>query len=288
MDWNIWRMGSQWPARPHGFTWLMGAAEQIAAAVIGDEWVGNEFAFEVVHLALAPPYPKEGTLLPQHYSFVWFWLGASHPTPIDAPAPSAEQWQEARTRWRWCRDNAELICYRKQLACTLIHQAAERGDLVFHARNEATGEMVLIPRQRWNCDTNIALARISRGRINLVQPMALEPSDLKERQRWLGRMTSWLFVTRDNLAAFLKTAAASPSEHTVASRSRAEGEAKDWLLQQFEKDEHRSTRRPRFKAEALKAIQGLSGRAFDRAWSQSVAGKHAHRANAGAPKKLPH
>lgn len=226
MDWSVWKCPAQWPPQPHGYTWLMDAAERIAAAVL-PEWAGKEFGFEATDMALNPSDPKLGVLQPQFYSAVWFWHGVS-PRPLtQVTPPSTEKWIEAYSRWRWCFENADGMFERKHLACIIIHKAAERGELVFHARNETTGEMVEVPRARWNCDTNIAMARISRGRINLMQPMALEPMDWSERQKWLGSMTSWLFVPNPNLSAFIK-GLSSPSDGgssdlMSAAESEAEG-----------------------------------------------------------------
>lgn len=283
MDWSVWTKGDQWPPKPHGFTWLMDAAERVAGAVIGEEWVGNEFAFEAQHMALNPTDPARGHLSPQFYSAVWFWLGVSPRGLTQVTEPSTEQWQQAYARWRWCFENADEIFERKQLACVLIHQAAERGEIVFYARNEATGEMIVIPRERWNCDTNIALARISRGRINLAQPMTPEPLGWEERQRWLAQMTSWLFVPEENLAAYIATIARGPALESAISRAAAEDECARWLAAQFQVADSERKSKPAFMAEAQSQITGLSGAAFNRAWAKVAA---PGRKKAGAKRKL--
>lgn len=205
MEWGIWLNKREWPRKPSGYAWIMDAAERISRRVFPEKWVGIEFAFEPALLAEVPSDPSNGELLPCHYPSVWLWAeGAIAPSdPAFVAVPSIDQWRTAFERWRYSFEHGEELLARKRLACIFLGQAAERGDLLVHARNEATGAMVPITREQWNCDYGALFARLSRGRINLVHPMVPEPARQRDRQLWLARMTSWLFVSEENLDAFL-------------------------------------------------------------------------------------
>jgi len=232
-------------------------------------------------MALNPTDPKLPHLNPRHYAAVWFWLGVTPGALSGVTAPSKDQWRQAYDRWKWCFMNADEIFERKEIACILIRQAAERGDLVFHARNEATGHMVPVPRELWNCDTDMALARMASGRINLLDPMRPVPVHYKERAPYFARMTSWLFVAEDKLAAFLASLKQPRALEAVKRTNRAQGLALSWLLEQFKDQGTKSIAKPTFRQQAKERYPGLSSRAFDRAWASALA-DYPERGSAGS------
>lgn len=211
MEWTTWRKegARDYPPTHPEYVLLMPAMDAIAKAVIQD-WVGNEYAFEVAHMTRGVPSPAvayaspeaspSSQMLSRYGDAVGFWLGRSvsllHP-------PSYEEWREAYERFRRCFEDCDAILARKQAACRYVQQIAMTGALAVSARNEATGEMIQLPPELWNCDADIADARFARGRINLSAPMYPIPEGYVKRGEYHGRITSWLFVKKDHLAALL-------------------------------------------------------------------------------------
>jgi hypothetical protein len=189
----------------------MSAVEQIGRAALPREWTGKEFALCADDMAKNPTNPAIEWLQPRFYPAVWFWLGGRRPL-IDPVEPSPEQWQQAYDRWAWFFEHANDLWRRKELICIAVRKLAEKGELTFYARDDDTGEMVLVPSARWNCDPDISLARLATGRINLERPMAAVPADYAEQERYLAQHRSWLFVPKENLAAVVASFASPASE----------------------------------------------------------------------------
>lgn len=220
MDWSAWRsFGPDFT--PTGFVSVFRAFEAIARRDIED-WVGNEFAFEQSALANVVPDPSHyfspdgrlqlDHLARQHYAAVVFWSRAQGGYRALGP-PSLEEWTAAHKRYAFALEQSDEIFKRKALVCLHLHRTLEAGDLRAHARNEATGEMVELQPHHWNCDHVIALARFSRGRVNLLNLMGPVPEDHPARADYFARMTSWLFV---------RHARSEPDSHLDASILRSD------------------------------------------------------------------
>jgi hypothetical protein len=213
MDWSAWKTYGP-DFTPSGYVTAFAAFEAIAKKHV-EGWVGNEFAFEQGSLAHAVPDPihyfsPDGRaqldhFAAQHHEAVIYWARVDGGYRAFGP-PTLEEWKIALTRYAYALEQSVGIFERKALICLTLHKRLEEGAFRVHARDEASGEMVELPPHQWNCDHNTALARISRGRVNLAKLMSPIPSDSAQQVQYFDRMTSWLFVSKANQAKFLSDA----------------------------------------------------------------------------------
>ena len=148
----------------------------------------------------------------------------------------------------WYFEHGEELLSRKRHLWREVQLFAAGGVLQFAALNQATGSLVLIERERWNCEPSIADGRLALGRINLVlgEMMRPVPNGRRERAQHLARMSSWLFVAHDNLAHFLKLIAEGaeppvpkpvsiPAQKSPQARDKYVGkeEVKAWVRHQI-------------------------------------------------------
>jgi hypothetical protein len=248
----------------------MAGADQIARAVIGAEWAGSEWAMEARYLAEAPGDPATGWLPRERWSSVWFWIGEDRPQFSTLVEPTREQWSLAYERWAWHFRNFDALMYRKDQAVTMVRKLAERAELEVFARESRTGEMVPIPAARWNCDRDIAAARLARGRINMRDMMAPLPDDPPRLIRYLASMDSWLFVSLSSLRASVGKHGASVALEAVKQSVGAETAAETWLRQRFSDSETAKIPKPDFRNEAQQLYPGLSGKGFERVWAKAA------------------
>lgn len=276
INWSAWR--TEKPTFvPPGYKFLADAGEMIAQTHFGEAWIGREFGFEPHHVAsytLPDPKMQNADKLkalvldtqPRHRDAVRFWYG------MRLEVPTTEEWEAAYSRFSYAFVNQSHILARKDAACDLIQHLAASADLVIEARNQATGLMVPLEPRIWNCEPSLARKRMAACKVNLLNPMQPYPQTALDQRRWEALQSSWLFVSDVSLERAIAHLSPPASKVAVASKANAETKAEAWLRGRFaETEETRCMAKADFQAQAKELFDGLSDRAFERAWGKAGA-----------------